>query len=74
MPAYNITDMTKPHHSEADLDALLAQVKEGTRRTEQALDRTIARCDASNEGMRRVEEWMNKEGERMCHYDPKGGF
>jgi len=52
------SNVRKTAHSESDLDALLAKIKEGTRRTEQALDRTIARCDASNERMKRVDEWM----------------
>ena len=77
MPEYNITTMPKPHHqphSEADWDALLAAVKEAMQRAEKSIDRTIALCDASNERMAKVEEWMKKDGDRMCHYDPKGGF
>lgn len=69
--------MTQPHHqphNEAALEALLAAVKEATQRAEKSIDRTIALCDASNERMAKVEEWTKKDGDRMCHYDPKGGF
>lgn len=52
--------MTKSRHSEAAWDALLTKVRAGTRRTEEALDRTIARCNESNERMARVDEWMRE--------------
>lgn len=54
------SNVQKTAHTESDLDALLAAVKEGTRRAEEALERTIANCDESNERMRRVDEWMRE--------------
>lgn len=47
---------------EEAFDALLVKVKEGTRVAEQAIDQTIAKCDASNARMAQLDAWMKKEG------------
>lgn len=47
---------------EAAFDALLANVKQGTRLAEQALDRTIAHCEASNRRMAQLDAWMKEKG------------
>lgn len=47
---------------EAAFDALLTKVKEGTRLAEEAIDRTIAHCDASNERMAKLDIWMKEKG------------
>lgn len=52
----------KAQEEEAAFDALLSRVKEGTRTAEQAIDHTIARCDASNHRMAQLEIWMKEKG------------
>ena len=46
-------------------DALLVKVKEGTCVAEQAIDHTIARCDASNARMAQLQTWMKERGVRL---------
>mgnify|MGYP001172891073 CR=1 FL=1 len=50
------------HEEEAAFEALLTNVKQGTRLAEQALDRTIAHCDASNKRMAQLHAWMKEKG------------
>jgi hypothetical protein len=47
---------------EAAFDALLKNVKEGTRKAEQRIDQTLAACDASNQRMAELDAWMRQKG------------
>lgn len=52
----------KTQEEEAAFDVLLSKVKEGTRTAEQAIDHTIAHCDASNLRMAQLDVWMKEKG------------
>lgn len=43
-------------------DALLTNVKDGTRKTERSIDQTLKACDASNQRMATLDAWMRQNG------------
>lgn len=47
---------------EAAFEALLKKIKSGTEGAEQAIDRTLAHCDASNTRMALLTHWMKDKG------------
>ena len=47
---------------EAAFDALLKNVKEGTRKAEQRIDQTLKACDDSNLRMAQLDAWMRQNG------------
>lgn len=52
----------KKAEEEAAFDALLTNVKAGTRKAEQRIDQTLKACDASNQRMATLDAWMRQNG------------